>query len=69
LPSRPTIKRVRIRNQLVLLGVIAVAWLALAVVNLVEDRVVLGVLYAVCGLVTIGIVVRVWRRWVGGPRV
>jgi hypothetical protein len=65
--ARPTIKRVRIRNQLVVLGVIAVLWLVFAAVNLARDRVALGVLYASFGVITIAIVVRVWRRWVGGP--
>ncbi len=39
------------RARLVLLGVLAVGWFVLAVVNLVKGHVVVGLAYAVCGAV------------------
>jgi hypothetical protein len=61
----PTITRVRARNQLIVLSVVALAWLVLAVVNFARDRLLVGFVYTGCAVAIGYIVRRLWRASVG----
>jgi hypothetical protein len=55
---------VRIRNQLLVLIVVAAIWLFLAIVNIGRHRTAIGILYGCIGIIILLIVARIWRRWV-----
>jgi hypothetical protein len=49
------------RTRLTLLALLALGWFVLAVVNLVRAHVVVGLAYAVCGVVVTSLTLRLSR--------